>query len=209
MVDMRSTYLKQLNSLEKELIVMGSLCEAIITKCVASIGVKDFDLAEVRTLEDEINQKERELENLCIRILLLQQPVAGDLKYISASLKMVTDLERIGDNAADIAETAMYINKRDDEGLHLIEKMGDGVIFMVRSALDAFVRRDKALAKEMIEYDNIIDDFFLKIKKKVISSIDKEEVDGESITDLMMCAKYLERIGDHAVNVAKWAIYAG
>ena len=188
---------------------MGSLCEAIITKCVASIGVKDFDLAEVRTLEDEINQKERELENLCIRILLLQQPVAGDLKYISASLKMVTDLERIGDNAADIAETAMYINKRDDEGLHLIEKMGDGVIFMVRSALDAFVRRDKALAKEMIEYDNIIDDFFLKIKKKVISSIDKEEVDGESITDLMMCAKYLERIGDHAVNVAKWAIYAG
>ncbi|MDD7254538.1 phosphate signaling complex protein PhoU [Bullifex porci] len=206
---MRSTYLKQLNSLEKELIVMGSLCEAIITKCVASIGVKDFDLAEVRTLEDEINQKERELENLCIRILLLQQPVAGDLKYISASLKMVTDLERIGDNAADIAETAMYINKRDDEGLHLIEKMGDGVIFMVRSALDAFVRRDKALAKEMIEYDNIIDDFFLKIKKKVISSIDKEEVDGESITDLMMCAKYLERIGDHAVNVAKWAIYAG
>lgn len=206
---MRSTYLKQLNSLEKELIVMGSLCESIITKCVASIGVKDFDLAEVRTLEDEINQKERELENLCIRILLLQQPVAGDLKYISASLKMVTDLERIGDNAADIAETAMYINKRDDEGLHLIEKMGDGVIFMVRSALDAFVRRDKALAKEMIEYDNIIDDFFLKIKKKVISSIDKEEVDGESITDLMMCAKYLERIGDHAVNVAKWAIYAG
>ena len=206
---MRSTYLKQLNSLEKELIVMVSLCEAIITKCVASIGVKDFDLAEVRTLEDEINQKERELENLCIRILLLQQPVAGDLKYISASLKMVTDLERIGDNAADIAETAMYINKRDDEGLHLIEKMGDGVIFMVRSALDAFVRRDKALAKEMIEYDNIIDDFFLKIKKKVISSIDKEEVDGESITDLMMCAKYLERIGDHAVNVAKWAIYAG
>lgn len=206
---MRSTYLKQLNSLEKELIVMGSLCEAIITKCVASIGVKDFDLAEVRTLEDEINQKERELENLCIRILLLQQPVAGDLKYISASLKMVTDLERIGDNAADIAETAMYINKRDDEGLHLIEKMGDGVIFMVRSALDAFVRRDKALAKEMIEYDNIIDDFFLKIKKKVISSIDKEEVDGESITDLMMCAKYLERIGDHAVNVAKWAIYSG
>ena len=206
---MRSTYLKQLNSLEKELIVMGSLCEAIITKCVASIGVKDFDLAEVRTLEDEINQKERELENLCIRILLLQQPVAGDLKYISASLKMVTDLERIGDNAADIAETAMYINKRDDEGLYLIEKMGDGVIFMVRSALDAFVRRDKALAKEMIEYDNIIDDFFLKIKKKVISSIDKEEVDGESITDLMMCAKYLERIGDHAVNVAKWAIYAG
>ena len=206
---MRSTYLKQLNSLEKELIVMGSLCEAIITKCVASIGVKDFDLAEVRTLEDEINQKERELENLCIRILLLQQPVAGDLKYISASLKMVTDLERIGDNAADIAETAMYINKRDDEGLHLIEKMGDGVIFMVRSALDAFVRRDKALAKEMIEYDNIIDDFFLKIKKKVISSIDKEEVGGESITDLMMCAKYLERIGDHAVNVAKWAIYAG
>lgn len=206
---MRSTYLKQLNSLEKELIVMGSLCESIITKCVASIGVNDFDLAEVRTLEDEINQKERELENLCIRILLLQQPVAGDLKYISASLKMVTDLERIGDNAADIAETAMYINKRDDEGLHLIEKMGDGVIFMVRSALDAFVRRDKALAKEMIEYDNIIDDFFLKIKKKVISSIDKEEVDGESITDLMMCAKYLERIGDHAVNVAKWAIYAG
>ena len=206
---MRSTYLKQLNSLEKELIVMGSLCEAIITKCVASIGVKDFDLAEVRTLEDEINQKERELENLCIRILLLQQPVAGDLKYISASLKMVTDLERIGDNAADIAETAMYINKRDDEGLHLIEKMGDGVIFMVRSALDAFVRRDKALAKELIEYDNILDDFFLKIKKKVISSIDKEEVDGESITDLMMCAKYLERIGDHAVNVAKWAIYAG
>ena len=206
---MRSTYLKQLNSLEKELIVMGSLCEAIITKCVASIGVKDFDLAEVRTLEDEINQKERELENLCIRILLLQQPVAGDLQYISASLKMVTDLERIGDNAADIAETAMYINKRDDEGLHLIEKMGDGVIFMVRSALDAFVRRDKALAKEMIEYDNIIDDFFLKIKKKVISSIDKEEVGGESITDLMMCAKYLERIGDHAVNVAKWAIYAG
>ena len=206
---MRSTYLKQLNSLEKELIVMGSLCEAIITKCVASIGVKDFDLAEVRTLADEINQQERELENLCIRILLLQQPVAGDLKYISASLKMVTDLERIGDNAADIAETAMYINKRDDEGLHLIEKMGDGVIFMVRSALDAFVRRDKALAKEMIEYDNIIDDFFLKIKKKVISSIDKEEVDGESITDLMMCAKYLERIGDHAVNVAKWAIYAG
>ena len=206
---MRSTYLKQLNSLEKELIVMGSLCEAIITKCVASIGVKDFDLAEVRTIEDEINQKERKLENLCIRILLLQQPVAGDLKYISASLKMVTDLERIGDNAADIAETAMYINKRDDEGLHLIEKMGDGVIFMVRSALDAFVRRDKALAKEMIEYDNIIDDFFLKIKKKVISSIDKEEVDGESITDLMMCAKYLERIGDHAVNVAKWAIYAG
>lgn len=206
---MRSTYIKQLNTLEKELIVMGSLCESIITKCVASISRKDLELTDFRLLEDEINQKEREIENLCIRILLLQQPVAGDLKYISASLKMVTDLERIGDNAADIAECAMYINKRDDEGLNLIEKMGDGVIFMVHSALDAFVRRDKALAKEMIEYDNVIDDFFLKIKKKVISSIDKEEFDGESITDLIMCAKYLERIGDHAVNIAKWAIYAG
>ena len=188
---MRTNYLKQLSQLEKELITMGSLCEAIITKCVSLIGKSDLDLKDIKLLEGEINQKERELENLCIRILLLQQPVAGDLKYISAALKMVTDLERIGDNAADVAETSIYIKKSDNEAAILIEKMCEAVVFMVHSALDAFVRRDKVLAKEMIEYDN------------------RDDADGESITDLLMCAKYFERIGDHAVNVAKWAIYAG
>ena len=205
---MRENYRKQLESLSRELIAMGSLCESAIDMCIKVISRSQAVGDDIKVLEGEINSKERELENLCIKILLQQQPVASDLRFISAALKMVTDLERIGDNAADIAEVAAYIGQLGEGERKVFSNLSDSVRQIVRNAIDAFVRRDAELAKETIEYDNVVDALFVKVKHLVIESIDRENADGESIIDLLMCAKYFERIGDHAVNVARWAIFA-
>ena len=205
---MRENYRKQLESLSRELIAMGSLCESAIDMCINVISRSEAVGDDIKVLEGEINSKERELENLCIKILLQQQPVASDLRFISAALKMVTDLERIGDNAADIAEVAAYCGQLGEGERKVFSDLSDSVRQIVRNAIDAFVRRDTELAKETIEYDNVVDALFVKVKHLVIESIDRENADGESIIDLLMCAKYFERIGDHAVNVARLAIFA-
>ena len=205
---MRENYRKQLESLSRELIAMGSLCESAIDICINVISRSESVPEEIKVLEGEINSKERELENLCIKILLQQQPVASDLRFISAALKMVTDLERIGDNAVDIAEVAVYIGSLSEKERKVFDDLSGAVRHIVHNAIDAFVRRDAELAKETIEYDNVVDSLFVRVKHSVIESIDRESADGESIIDLLMCAKYFERIGDHAVNVARWAIFA-
>ena len=206
---MRTKFNAQLEKLNNELIQMGALCESAIDTSVDALMAGDTSLVKiVNQREKEIDDKEREIENLCLKMLLQQQPVASDLRSISAALKMVTDLERIGDQAADIGEMIGYLENYKMGEVELIGQMAKCTKDMVRQSIDAFVKRDIALAKDVIEYDNVVDDIFRNIKKSLISSINSNAVDGEFAVDLLMVAKYFERIGDHAVNVAEWVEFS-
>ncbi len=206
---MRTKFNEQLERLNNELIQMGALCESAIDTSVDALMAGDTSLVKlVNQREKEIDDKEREIENLCLKMLLQQQPVASDLRSISAALKMVTDLERIGDQAADIGEMIGYLENYKMGEVELIGKMAKGTKDMVRQSIDAFVKHDIALAKDVIEYDNVVDDIFRNIKKSLIASINSNAVDGEFAVDLLMVAKYFERIGDHAVNVAEWVEFS-
>ncbi len=206
---MRTKFNAQLEKLNNELIQMGALCESAIDTSVDALMAGDTSLVKiVNQREKEIDDKEREIENLCLKMLLQQQPVASDLRSISAALKMVTDLERIGDQAADIGEMIGYLENYKMGEVELIGQMAKCTKDMVRQSIDAFVKRDIALAKDVIEYDNVVDDIFRNIKKSLISSINSGSVDGEFAVDLLMVAKYFERIGDHAVNVAEWVEFS-
>ena len=159
-------------------------------------------------LEAEINQKERDIESLCLKMLLQQQPVARDLRQISAALKMITDLERIGDQASDIAEIITFIDKKAGVDCEPICLMAEATIRMVTESVDAFVKRDVGIAQQAIAHDDTVDDYFLKVKRSLINMIAQRPADGEHALDLLMIAKYFERIGDHAVNIAEWVIFS-
>lgn len=205
----RIRFNEQLSELNKEMIQMGGLCESAIDTCVDALLNGDESLAkEVSKREKEIDEKESEVTALCMKMLLHQQPVASDLRQISAALKMVTDLERIGDQADDIGEMICYTARHAISEHGNIQKMGNATKKMVRDSIDAFVRQDKELAAQVISYDDVVDELFVSIKKSVIDSIDKKSIDGEYASDILMIAKYFERIGDHAVNVAEWVEYS-
>ena len=205
----RERFNEQLGDLNTELIQMGGLCESAIDTCVEALVNGDEALvAEVSRREREIDEKESEITALCMKMLLHQQPVASDLRQISAALKMVTDLERIGDQADDIGEMISYTTAHKVDEYSLIQKMGLATKRMVREAIDAFVKQDAKLAGEVIKYDDTVDELFIGIKRSVIDAIDKKTIDGEYASDILMIAKYFERIGDHAVNVAEWVEYA-
>ena len=155
-----------------------------------------------------MQQMERDIEGRCMKLLLHQQPVARDLRLISAALKMITDMERIGDQAEDIAEIVTFLNGRTMEGMELIEEMARETIEMVTASVDAFVKKDVALAKKVIDQDDVVDDYFSRVKCGIISLITENHADGEFALDLLMIAKYFERIGDHATNIAEWVIYS-
>ena len=206
---MRSKFDEQLALLNRELIEMGALCEEVIALSSKALTELDKTLAaKVAPLDTEIDQKERTIESMCLKLLLQQQPVARDLRQISAALKMITDMERIGDQAEDIAEIISFIDGHTSENDTLMREMAKAVIQMVTESVDAYVKHDIALAEKVIADDDIVDDYFDSVKKKLIGSIARNPGDGEYALDILMIAKYFERIGDHAVNIAEWVIFS-
>ncbi len=205
----RSRFDEQLELLNRELIEMGALCERAISMAARALMSGDTALAaQIAPLDGEIDQMERDVESRCLKLLLQQQPVAKDLRQVSAALKMVTDMERIGDQASDIAEIIGFLKGRGGEDCAFIGQMGEATIRMVSGSIDAFVRRDTKLADEVIAHDDIVDAYFLKVKTALIQYIAASPDDGEYALDLLMIAKYFERIGDHAVNIAEWVLFS-
>jgi len=206
---MRSRFDEQLALLNAEMIRMGAMCEEVIA-LAASVLVKDDPetAARIAPLDREIDQKERDIENLCMKLLLQQQPVARDLRQISAALKMITDMERIGDQAEDIAEIVAFLNGRTAKEHGQIREMAKAAIKMVTDSVDAYVKRDTALAEQVIAYDDVVDGYFDSVKTNLIGMIAEDPADGEFALDLLMIAKYFERIGDHATNIAEWVLYS-
>ena len=206
---MRSRFDEQLAELNHELISMGALCERAIAMAAEALIKEDPHLAQqVIPLDDEIDQKERSVESMCLKLLLHQQPVARDLRQISAALKMVTDMERIGDQAADIAEIMGYLGTGHGELCAPIAQMARETIRMVTESVDAFVESDLEAADAVIQHDDVVDGLFNQVKKAMIDRIAEDPQQGEYIVDLMMIAKYFERIGDHAVNIAEWVVFS-
>mgnify|MGYP001655240631 CR=1 FL=1 len=205
---MRRQFDQQLALLNRELIEMGALCEEVIALASKALTEGDPALAaRVAPLDTEIDQKERTIESLCLKLLLQQQPVARDLRQISAALKMITDMERIGDQAQDIAEIVTCLSGACGHNAH-IDQMAQATIKMVTDSLDAFVRRDLTLAWSVIEYDDVVDRLFDECKQDLIAEIAQNPTDGERVLDVLMIAKYLERIGDHATNIAEWVEFS-
>ena len=206
---MRSKFDEQLALLNRELIEMGALCEEVIALSSKALTELDKTLAaKVAPLDTEIDQKERTIESMCLKLLLQQQPVARDLRQISAALKMITDMARIGDQAEDIAEIRSFIDGHTSENDTLMREMAKAVIQMVTESVDAYVKHDFSLAEKVIADDDIVDDYFDSVKKKLIGSIARNPGDGEYALDILMIAKYFERIGDHATNIAEWVIFS-
>lgn len=206
---MRSRLDEQLNLLNHEMIEMGALCEEVIALASVSLTSGDVSLAEkVAPRDKEIDRKERDIENLCMKLLLQQQPVARDLRKISAALKMITDMERIGDQAEDIAEIITFLDGRPTGEHTYLKEMAAATIKMVTDSVEAYVKQDIILAQAVIDYDDVVDEAFLNVKKYLIKIIAQDPGQGESALDLLMIAKYFERIGDHATNLAEWVIYA-
>lgn len=205
---MRALFESQLALLHQELTGMGALCEEIIG--LASQALTDWDESlgkRIRLAGSGIDEKERIIEAICMKLLLRQQPVAKDLHAISAALKMITDLERIGDQGEDIAEIIPHMNSQGREAYPAIQEMARQAMTMVTDSVEAYVRRDAALARSVIDHDDIVDAYFLQIRKALIEAIAADPTRGENALDILMIAKYLERIGDHTVNVAGWVIY--
>jgi len=205
---MRTRFDQQLETLHVELIRMGALCEDAISAATQALLQKDETLAEAaEEAERELDRREREVENLCLKLLLRQQPVAGDLRQISAALKMISDLERIGDQAADIAELAREITLPEEHKLH-IAAMAEAVARMVTDSVESFVRSDLELAHQVYRMDDRVDAAFGQVREELIALMAADPAFGAQGLDLLMVAKYLERIGDHATNVAEWVEYS-
>ena len=206
---MRSRFDQQLALLNRELIEMGALCEEVIAAAAKALMEGDTALAaRVISRAGEIDRKERDIESLCLKLLLQQQPVARDLRQISAALKMITDMERIGDQAEDIAEIIGFLKGRSGEECAFVGHMARSAISMVTGSVDAYVRQDVALAHEVIARDDVVDEDFRKVKATLIDWIAQRPDDGKYALDLLMIAKYFERIGDHATNIAEWVVFA-
>lgn len=207
---MRTRFDMELDNLNSDMIAMGALCENAISEAMQSLFSADKTAAQ-RTIEEdrEIDQKEKDIEALCLRLLLQQQPVARDLRVISSALKMITDMERIGDQAADIAELIrhMHLTPVSRQNKHL-SKMADAAKKMVTESIDAFVKKDAALATKVLADDDLVDSLFLKLRHDIIEMIAADPGCGEEAVDVLMIAKYLERIGDHATNIAEWVLFS-
>ncbi len=207
---MRNRFEKQLEQLNNELIEMGSMIEHAIQSAVTALIKEDMEQAKAAIEYDqEVDRQERDIEALCMKLLLQQQPVARDLRLISAALKMITDMERIGDQAADISEITLMLSKDAYAyDLSLLSQMAMETILMVTHSVEAFVQKDLELAKSVIAHDDVVDGLFDDIKGMLIEAIQQEGSNGEQAADFLMVAKYLERIGDHATNIAEWVIYS-
>lgn len=207
---MRNRFDKQLEQLNGELIEMGSMIESAIEMAVKALVEQDIELAnKAIDFDNEIDRQEREIENLCLKLLLQQQPVAKDLRQISSALKMITDMERIGDHAADISEiTIAMAGKPYIKKLEHIQQMAKETMVMLVGSIEAFVNMDLSQAKNVIKQDDIVDHLFEMVKAELIGMIHKNVEAGEQAADLLLVAKYMERIGDHATNISEWVIFS-
>ena len=207
---MRIRFDEQLEQLNEEMINMGNMIEASIGNAVKALMKQDEELAKKTMAGDEkIDRTERKIEDLCLRLLLQQQPVARDLRNISSALKMVTDMERIGDHATDISELAIVLSKKTYvKKLDHIEEMAKETMVMLIQSLEAFVEKDLDKAQKVIAHDDVVDDLFEKVKKELIALIRDHADEGEQAVDLLMVTKYFERIGDHATNIAEWVEFS-
>ncbi len=207
---MRKQYDQELENLHNLLVDMGNLCQEAIFMAARILQDKNTSKEAVDEKEKAIDKKEREIEQLCMHLILRQQPVASDLRRIGAALKMITDMERIGDQAADIADLSRFISGKENQGEsqgHLWE-MAQATVKMVTDSVTSFVNDDYDLALQVMKADDAVDTLFEKIKKDIIDMIRNQQVDAEGSLDLLMAAKYFERIGDHAVNIAEWVEYS-
>ena len=206
---MRTYFDKQLQTLNDEMKAMGALCEDAIALAAKALSENSRELAaKVPPISSALDQKERDVEDICLKLLLRQQPVAGDLRQISAALKMITDMERIGDQAEDIAEIVVSLSGCRQEEIELLNSMARSSIRMVTDSVDAYVKQDLELAKQVIAQDDTVDDYFERVKKSLVDIMVKEPDMGSCALDLLMIGKYFERIGDHATNIAEWVIFS-
>ena len=206
---MRNNFDQQLQLLNSEMRDMGALCEDAIALASKALSENSKELAaRVPPIASALDQKERDVENICLKLLLRQQPVAGDLRQISAALKMITDMERIGDQAEDIAEIITYLSDRSAANEQLMREMANAAIKMVTDSVDAYVKHDTIMAEKVIAADDVVDAYFDRVKHQLIERIAADPTDGEYALDLLMIAKYFERIADHAVNIAEWVIFS-
>lgn len=207
---MRNEFEKQLVTLNNELIEMGSMIERSIEKAIHALVNKDIDVAKAAIEADnDIDHQEKKIESLCLKLLLHQQPVAKDLRLVSSALKMITDMERIGDHAADISEITISMTKDSNIiDLELIRKMAKETAIMLVGSVDAFVNKDLTQAYEVIQQDDIVDNFFEQVKSAIVELIRTDSKISKQAMDLLMIAKYFERIGDHAVNISEWVIFS-
>lgn len=206
---MRIRFEEQLEKLNEELITMGALCEEAIGSCVQALREGAPDIAEIAiSLDVEIDRMERAIEDRCLRLLLQQQPVARDLRQVTAAIKMITDLERISDQAADIAEIVQGLDGRSVKPCMPLIPMAEAAMSMVTGSVDAYVKRDREFARDVIEQDEVVDEYFERVKDHLIDIIANSPDEGEFALDLLMIAKYLERIGDHATNIAEWVVFS-
>ena len=207
---MRSKFDEQLKILNQEMMFMGSMIEDSIQKAIDALMSQDKELAKkIMDSDTDVDHEQKKIEGICFNLLMQQQPVAKDLRVISAAMKMVTDMERIGDHASDISEITImladkpYILDQED-----IKKMASETVLMLIRSIEAYVEKDMEKARKVIKHDDIVDDLFDKVKAEIIDMIRKDPEDGEQATDMLMIAKYFERIGDHATNIAEWVIFA-
>ena len=206
---MRNVFHEQLDQLNVELIKMGAMCEEAISAATKAYLDGDKELGQRAVqLEQDIDHKERDIESQCMNLLLRQQPVASDLRVVSAAMRMISDMERIGDQASDIAEIAVYLADSPLTGQIHIKDMAVAAIHMVTDSVDAFVRQDLALARSVAAQDDTVDNYFDQVKRELIDLMMRNSSLAEQCIDLIMVAKYLERIGDHAVNISEWVEYA-
>ena len=207
---MRSRFNEQLSLLNNCLIEMGALIEHAIARATKALVSQDADAAKSIIDGDAvIDEKEKEIESLCLKLILNQQPVARDLRQISTALKMITDMERIGDQAADISELCIYLAAQEYiKKLDHITQMAEATVKMVTDSIDAFVKKDLDLAQAVIDYDDVVDELYVSVKKDLIELVHADVNNGEQAFDLLQIAKYYERIGDHAVNIAEWVIFS-
>ena len=206
---MRDFFQEQLKELNRELVQMGADCEEIIALASDSLTGWNDELAKnVSVIGTRIDEGYRTVENICLKLLLRQQPVARDLRVISAAMKMITDMERIGDQAEDIVDLVPRMEHRADEKYPKIREMAKAAKQMVTGAVDAYVRQDLALAYTVMKHDDIVDDYFDRVKKGIIGIIAENPNEGEYALDLLMIAKYFERIGDHCTNIAEWVEFS-
>ena len=207
---MRNRFDRQLEELNNELIEMGTMIEKAIEDSAKALVSQDTVLAKnVIEGDEQVDRQERIIENLCLKLLLQQQPVARDLRLISSALKMITDMERIGDQAADISElTIALANSKYIKKPEHIQQMAKEVMVMLVESINAFVNKDMLKAQSVIDNDDKVDELFACVKKELINMIHQDINCGEQATDLLMIAKYFERIGDHTTNIAEWVIFS-
>jgi len=207
---MRTKFDEQLSQLYYSLIEMGAIVEKAIENAEKALSGRDTELANaIIASDDDIDNKEREIEGLCLKLILMQQPVARDLRLVSAAMKMITDLERIGDHASDISELTLLLAELPGiSKLDYLSQMAEATIKMVKDSINAFVKKDSALAGEVIAYDDVVDDLFVKTKNKLLELTSENKMSIDKAIDYIMVAKYYERIGDHATNIAEWVIFS-